>query len=82
MPRKIRDLRRDLRRAGWELARQKGSHQQWKHPLVHDLRITVSGVDGKDAQEYQEEEVREAIARAIAAQKVQEQQRKQKGQQP
>jgi predicted RNA binding protein YcfA (HicA-like mRNA interferase family) len=82
MPRKIRELRRDLRRTGWEIALQKGSHQQWLHPLVRDLRVTVSGADGKDAQEYQEEEVREAVARAKAARQAQDQQRKQKGQQP
>ncbi len=82
MPRKLRELRRDLRRSGWEIIRQRGSHQRWKHPLVHDLKITVAGDDGADAQGYKEEDVREAVARAKAAQKALEQQRKQKGQQP
>jgi len=31
MPRKIRDLLKDLRKAGFELDRQKGSHRQFVH---------------------------------------------------
>lgn len=34
MPRKLRELRSDLRREGWAIARQRGSHQTWRHPLV------------------------------------------------
>jgi predicted RNA binding protein YcfA (HicA-like mRNA interferase family) len=32
MPRKIRDLLKDLRAAGFSIDRKKGSHRQFKHP--------------------------------------------------
>jgi predicted RNA binding protein YcfA (HicA-like mRNA interferase family) len=68
MPRKIRELKRDLRDAGFELQpkRGKGSHSIWKHPLVPQA-IVLSGADGDDAQGYQEREVRQGINDARAA---------------
>ena len=71
MPRKIRELRADLRRAGWDVIRQSGSHQIWKHPLVPGVEVNVAGHDGADAREYQERDVREAVRRARAAQRSQ-----------
>lgn len=70
MPRKLRDLKRDLRRAGYEeLARRgKGSHSVWSHARVADLQPTIAGQDGDDAKPYQEREVRAAVAAAEAAQ--------------
>jgi hypothetical protein len=69
MPRKIRQLLRDLRRAGYrELPdRGKGSHTVWAHPLVPDLQPTIAGHDGDDAKPYQERAVRDALAAAEAA---------------
>jgi predicted RNA binding protein YcfA (HicA-like mRNA interferase family) len=77
MPRKVRELRRDLRRAGYYQVKGggKGSHTKWKHPLVPDA-VTLSGADGDDAHPYQERRVREAIAAA------RETERQQKGKQP
>ena len=69
MPRKIRELRRDLRQAGWYIEHQTGSHQRWVHPLVHDLKITLAGADGADAKPYMEKDVREAVQRAREAEK-------------
>lgn len=60
MPRKIRVLIADLRRAGFELDRQAGSHRQFKHPGFPGV-VTVSGGEGDDARPYQEKQVRAAI---------------------
>jgi predicted RNA binding protein YcfA (HicA-like mRNA interferase family) len=65
MPRKIRELKADLRQAGWTQmpGRGKGSHTRWKHPLIPEP-LTLSGHDGTDARPYQEQQVREAVRRA------------------
>ncbi len=44
--------------------RGKGSHSYWRHPVLPDLRATVSGRDGQDARDYQEEQTAEVIAEA------------------
>lgn len=61
MPRRIRDLISDLRKAGFALDRQKGSHPQFKHPSFQGI-ITLSGGEGDDAKTYQERQVTKAIA--------------------
>jgi predicted RNA binding protein YcfA (HicA-like mRNA interferase family) len=61
MPRKIRDLRADLRQAGFNVVRQKGSHERWRHPLLPDLPITVAGKDGADAKLYLEKLLESAM---------------------
>jgi predicted RNA binding protein YcfA (HicA-like mRNA interferase family) len=61
MPRKIRELISDLRKAGFTLDRQKGSHRQFKHPSFSGT-ITVSGGEGDDAKTYQERQITKAIA--------------------
>ncbi len=73
MPRKIRQMLADLRRAGFEQlpGRGKGSHTVWSHPAVPDLQPTVAGQEGDDAKPYQEREVRAALA-ALAAARVAE----------
>ncbi len=60
MPRKIRELISDLRRAGFTLDRQKGCHRQFKHPSFHGV-ITLSGGEGDDSKTYQERQVTKAI---------------------
>jgi predicted RNA binding protein YcfA (HicA-like mRNA interferase family) len=62
MPRKIRELLTDLRRAGFILDRQKGSHRQFKHSSLSGGVLTVSGGEGDDAKTYQERQVAKAIA--------------------
>jgi predicted RNA binding protein YcfA (HicA-like mRNA interferase family) len=59
MPRKIRDLIRDLEQAGFANRGGKGSHRNFEHPK--GLRVTVSGQLGDDAKPYQEREVRRVI---------------------
>lgn len=56
MPRKIRQLKADLKRAGFVLRRGmgKGSHTAWEHPET-GIRIILSGHDGDDAHNYQEQ---------------------------
>jgi predicted RNA binding protein YcfA (HicA-like mRNA interferase family) len=66
MPRKLRQLRADLRAAGFVLVRTTGSHEAWEHPL--GPVVTLAGRDGSDAQFYQERQVRAAIAAVRAAQ--------------
>ena len=62
MPKKIRELKKMLHQAGFELIpkRGKGSHTVWKHPQYKGS-ITVSGKDSQDAQIYQEKDVKQAI---------------------
>ena len=44
---KIREVLRLLRDDGWYLARQRGSHQQYKHPTKRGL-VTVAGKPNDD----------------------------------
>ncbi|MBA2448798.1 MAG: type II toxin-antitoxin system HicA family toxin [Chloroflexi bacterium] len=69
MPRKVRQLRADLRRVGWGVARQAGSHQIWTHPLLPGVEVNLAGRDGTDAHHYQERDVREAVQLAREAQR-------------
>ena len=63
MPRKIRELIRDLEKAGFLNRGGKGSHRNYEHP--NGPRVTVSGRRGDDAKPYQEREVRRAIEESI-----------------
>lgn len=69
MPRKIRQLLADLRRAGFEQlsGRGKGSHTLWAHPLAPGEQPTIAGRAGDDAKPYQEQVVRVALAAVEAA---------------
>lgn len=60
MPKKIRELKQLLRKAGFEELPGKGVHPNWIHPLYLG-KITVSGKDGADAKPYQEKEILGAI---------------------
>jgi predicted RNA binding protein YcfA (HicA-like mRNA interferase family) len=59
MPRKIRELIRDLETAGFVNRGGKGSHRNYEHPK--GVRITISGQLGDDAKPYQEREVKKKI---------------------
>ena len=73
MPRKIRELRADLRREGFEELRGRGdgSHSFWRH-RAGPTHATLSGATGADAQPYQEKHVAQVIAAAAAAQRSKE----------
>lgn len=62
MPKKIRELKAILRKAGFtcNTKRGKGSHSLWFHPLL-TYPINLSGSDGDDAYRYQEKNVRDAL---------------------
>ena len=62
MPRKIRNLIRDLEKAGFINRGGKGSHRNFKHPS--GLKITLSGKLGDDAKRYQERDVDVVIKEA------------------
>jgi predicted RNA binding protein YcfA (HicA-like mRNA interferase family) len=72
MPRKMRELKRDLRHAGYYQVKGggKGSHTKWRHPLVPGS-VTLSGADGDDAKPPQEDDVREAVRKAKEAERRQ-----------
>jgi predicted RNA binding protein YcfA (HicA-like mRNA interferase family) len=60
MPRKIRELIRDLERAGFNNRGGKGSHGNFVHPKVRRT-VVVTGKAGDDAKQYQEKAVERAI---------------------
>ena len=62
MPRKIRQLIKDLEKVGFINRGGKGSHRNFIHPK--GIAITVSGKLGNDAKKYQEKEVEIKIKRA------------------
>jgi predicted RNA binding protein YcfA (HicA-like mRNA interferase family) len=45
MPKKYREIRSALKTAGWEVLRQRGSHEVWGKP-GETVRIVVAGKDG------------------------------------
>jgi predicted RNA binding protein YcfA (HicA-like mRNA interferase family) len=45
MPRKKRDIRRGLRKAGFVETRGKGDHTKFRHPLLRK-HVVVDGADG------------------------------------
>ena len=61
MPRKIRQLIKDLEKAGFEFEPVKGSHRKYRHPLTTEVMI-VSGQLGDDCRRYQEEDLRRTLA--------------------
>jgi predicted RNA binding protein YcfA (HicA-like mRNA interferase family) len=59
MPKKIRELIRELKMAGFIDRGGKGSHRSFMHPS--GVALTVSGQLGDDAKPYQIKSVREKI---------------------
>jgi predicted RNA binding protein YcfA (HicA-like mRNA interferase family) len=60
MPRKIRELIRDLEAAGFVNRGGKGGHRNFVHPKV-TKPVTITGKAGEDAKQYQEKAVKTAI---------------------
>jgi predicted RNA binding protein YcfA (HicA-like mRNA interferase family) len=60
MPKKVRELKAILRKAGFVVKPGKGSHTVWGHPAM-TAKISLSGGDGDDAHLYQEKSVREIL---------------------
>jgi predicted RNA binding protein YcfA (HicA-like mRNA interferase family) len=59
MPRKIRELIKDLKMAGFVNRGGKGSHRNFIH--ASGVVLTISGNLGDDAKPYQEKLVRQKI---------------------
>ena len=59
MPRKIRELIRELERAGFVNRGGKSDHRNFAYSK--GIRLTLSGQSGNDAKLYQEREVRKKI---------------------
>jgi predicted RNA binding protein YcfA (HicA-like mRNA interferase family) len=60
MPPKIKQLIKELERAGFVDRGGKGSHRNFVHPKVAKP-VTISGKVGDDALRYQERDVKKAI---------------------
>ena len=60
MPPKVRELVAELRRAGFVDRGGKGSHRNFVHPRV-TKPVTISGVLGDDAKQYQIQAVKLAV---------------------
>jgi len=62
MPRKIRELKSLLLKAGFIQESGKGSHTKWSHFLLPG-KLILSGKDGSDAKLYQERDVETVVQR-------------------
>ena len=62
MPRKIRQLIKELEKAGFINRGGRGSHRNFIHPK--GIAMTISGKIGDDAKPYQEKEVDLKIKRS------------------
>jgi predicted RNA binding protein YcfA (HicA-like mRNA interferase family) len=60
VPPKVRDLIRDLERAGFVSRGGRGSHRKFVHPRVQKPVVT-SGQLGDDALDYQQKAVKRVI---------------------
>ncbi len=60
MPKKIRELKSLLLKAGFTYQQAKGSHSKWTHPMLTEA-IIIAGKDGSDAKAYLEKQVNEAL---------------------
>jgi predicted RNA binding protein YcfA (HicA-like mRNA interferase family) len=65
VPRKLRELIRELVNTGFVDRGGKGSHRNFLHPS--GVRVTLSGRPDDDAKHYQEQEVAQRIDAARAA---------------
>jgi predicted RNA binding protein YcfA (HicA-like mRNA interferase family) len=61
MPPKIREIKAQLRRAGFTSRPGKGSHTVWEHPALPKDEVSLAGSDGSDAKPYQIKAVRQLL---------------------
>jgi predicted RNA binding protein YcfA (HicA-like mRNA interferase family) len=59
MPKKIRQLKSMLTKAGFVYRPAKGSHSFWT--LIPDEPVTIAGSDGDDAPKYLEKQVNNVL---------------------
>ncbi len=60
MPKKIREVKKLLLKAGFMYQSAKGSHTKWTHPKLSQA-IIIAGQDGSDAKPYLEKQVNDAL---------------------
>jgi predicted RNA binding protein YcfA (HicA-like mRNA interferase family) len=60
MPKKIRELKSLLLKAGFTYQPARGSHSKWSHPQLSKA-IIIAGKDGGDAKPYLEKQVNQAL---------------------
>ena len=60
MPKKIRELKSLLKKAGFIVQPAKGSHSKWTHHKLSQS-IIIAGKDGSDARSYLEKQVMDAL---------------------
>ena len=60
MPAKIRELIKQIEKAGFKNRGGKGSHRNFIHPK--GIAVTISGKLGSETKKYQENEVKRKIA--------------------
>lgn len=60
MPKKIRELKSLLLKAGFIYQPAKGSHSKWTHPKSPKA-IIIAGKDGEDTKRYLEKQVNDAL---------------------
>ena len=68
VPQKIRELKRQLRQAGFFSRQGKGSHTVWIHPLLPRDELTISGNDTDEAKKYQVSDVKNILKKLREAQ--------------
>ena len=63
MPKKIRELKAIVAKVGYLLqaGRGKGSHTYWKHPLLPEEPLTITGKDGDDAPLYLDKNIQRVL---------------------
>jgi predicted RNA binding protein YcfA (HicA-like mRNA interferase family) len=64
VPKKIRELKAMLRKAGFTMRPGKGSHSVWSHVKLMGKKVTIAGNDGDDAKTFLEQQVNRAIKEA------------------
>jgi predicted RNA binding protein YcfA (HicA-like mRNA interferase family) len=69
MPPKIRELKAELRKAGFRERSGKGSHTVWENLLIPEEIVTLAGNDGEDAPRYLVQKVRKALDKLREAQR-------------
>ena len=60
MPKKIRELKKAIKKAGFISRPGKGSHTVWSHPQLEKV-IVIAKPDGADAPNYLEKQVESAL---------------------
>ncbi len=63
MPRKVRELLQDYRKAGFRIVKGgKGDHRKLRHEMLTGAFI-VDGKEGADCKPYQEKDLQKALTR-------------------